>query len=67
VDDMQTLGNRIEQASKSYETAFNKLSSGRGNVLSRAQKLHRLGVQSTKNLPENLIQAALESDEESRP
>ncbi len=64
VDDMQTLGNRIEQASKSYETAFNKLSSGRGNVLSRAQKLHRLGVQSTKNLPENLIQAALESDEE---
>jgi len=66
VDDMQTLGNRIEQASKSYETAFNKLSSGRGNVLSRAQKLHRLGVQSSKTLPENLLQAALESDEEIR-
>jgi len=66
VDDMQTLGGRIEQAAKSYEAAFNKLSSGRGNVLSRAQKLHRLGVQSSKNLPENLLQAALESDEETR-
>ncbi len=67
VDDMQKLGERIEQASKSYETAFNKLSSGRGNVLSRAQRLHRLGVQSTKTLPDNLIQAALESDEEQTP
>lgn len=66
VDDMQTLGGRIEQAAKSYEAAFNKLSSGRGNVLSRAQKLHRLGVQSSKKLPENLLQSALESDEETR-
>jgi DNA recombination protein RmuC len=65
VEDMQKLGERIEQTSKTYEAAFNKLSSGRGNVLSRAQKLHRLGVQSSKNLPENLVQAALESDSES--
>jgi DNA recombination protein RmuC len=64
IEDMQTLGGRIEQTSKSYEAAFNKLSSGRGNVLSRAQKLHRLGVQSSKNLPESLVQADLESDEE---
>ncbi len=66
VDDMQTLGGRIEQTAKTYEAAFNKLSSGRGNVLSRAQRLHRLGVQSSKNLPENLLQAAMESDEETR-
>ncbi|MEW5837582.1 MAG: DNA recombination protein RmuC [Pseudomonadota bacterium] len=64
VDDMQKLGERIEQASKSYESAFNKLFSGRGNVLSRAQRLHRLGVQPSKSLPENLLQAALESDED---
>lgn len=62
VDDMQTLGQRIEQTTKTYDAAFNKLSSGRGNVISRAQKLHRLGVQSTKTLPDNMVQAALESD-----
>ena len=64
VDDMQKLGDRIEQAQKSYEAAFNKLSTGRGNVIGRAQRLHRLGVQSSKNLPEALAQGALESDEE---
>ncbi len=65
VDDMQKLGERLEQAQKSYEAAFNKLASGRGNVIGRAQRLHRLGVQSSKALPESLAQAALESDEES--
>ena len=64
VDDMQKLGERLEQAQRSYEGAFNKLSSGRGNILGRAQRLHKLGVQPTKSLPEALVQGALESDEE---
>ncbi|TQV61829.1 MAG: DNA recombination protein RmuC [Halothiobacillaceae bacterium] len=64
VEDMQTLGNRIDQAQKSYEAAFNKLSTGRGNVIGRAQRLHRLGVQSSKSLPEALAQGALETDGE---
>lgn len=64
VEDMQKLGDRIDQAQKSYEGAFNKLSSGRGNVIGRAQRLHRLGVQSSKNLPEALVQGALETDGE---
>ncbi|MGB9670284.1 MAG: DNA recombination protein RmuC [Halothiobacillaceae bacterium] len=67
VDDMQKLGERLDQAHKSYDAAFNKLQSGRGNLISRAQRLHKLGVQSTKMLPEGLVQGAQESDEEDDP
>lgn len=64
VDDMQKLGERLEQASRSFDGAFNKLQSGRGNIIGRAQRLHRLGVQPTKSLPETVVQSALEGDEE---
>lgn len=64
VDDMQKLGERLDQAHKSYDAAFNKLQSGRGNIIGRAQRLHKLGVQPTKTLPDPLVQVALESDEE---
>lgn len=64
VEDMQKLGERLEQAQRSFEGAFSKLSSGRGNLLSRAQRLHKLGVQPSKALPEALVQDALDSDGE---
>jgi DNA recombination protein RmuC len=67
VDDMQKLGERLDQAHKSYDAAFNKLQSGRGNLIGRAQRLHKLGVQPTKTLPEALVQGAQESDEEDDP
>ncbi|MDM7321830.1 MAG: DNA recombination protein RmuC [Gammaproteobacteria bacterium] len=67
VDDMQKLGERLDQAHKSYDAAFNKLQSGRGNLISRAQRLHKLGVQPTKTLPEALVQSAQENDEKDDP
>lgn len=63
IEDMHKLGERLEQAHKSYESAMNKLESGRGNLIARAQRLHKLGVQPSKSLPEGLAQAALEHDE----
>ncbi|MEW6446066.1 MAG: DNA recombination protein RmuC [Pseudomonadota bacterium] len=67
VEDMQDLGKRIEQTQKTFDGALNKLSSGRGNLIGRAQRLHRLGVQSSKSLPEALVQGALESDGDDAP
>ena len=39
---------------------MNKLTEGRGNLVSRAQKLKELGVKSTKNLPQNVIDRSIE-------
>jgi DNA recombination protein RmuC len=63
VADMESLGNRLKQAQSDYDDAFNKLSSGRGNLVSQAQKLRQLGVKPSKSLEPSLVEGAYESEE----
>ncbi len=60
VGDMETLGERLDQAKRAYDGALNKLSSGRGNVIRQAEMLKELGVKPSKHLPRNLIDAAVD-------
>ena len=39
VDDLEKLGQRLEQAQTSYHDAFNKLKSGKGNLIRTAEKV----------------------------
>lgn len=49
--DMQELGERLDQAHRSYDAAKAKLVSGRGNLTKRVEDLRELGVKNTKALP----------------
>ncbi|MGN0214592.1 MAG: DNA recombination protein RmuC [Muribaculaceae bacterium] len=51
VDDMSEIGNNLNKATGCYEKAMNKLRDGRGNILSRADKITKLGAKATKQLP----------------
>jgi DNA recombination protein RmuC len=64
IDDLIDIGNKLKQTQNSYEASMNKLSSGKGNLVKRAQDLHKLGVKTKKTLPENLLNRALEENEE---
>ena len=55
VQDLEQLGKQLQTTQKTYENAFNKLSSGRGNLLRQAELLRDLGLKPTKRLPEHLI------------
>ena len=55
VDDLEKLGQRLDQAQGSYHDAFNKLKSGKGNLIRTAEKVRELGVKPSKNLSESLI------------
>lgn len=44
VEELDAVGTRLAQAHESWEQARARLASGRGNLLSRAQKLHELGA-----------------------
>ena len=59
VTDLAGVGNRLRQASQSYENARNKLVEGRGNLIRQAEMLRELGVKPTKNLPQDLVESAL--------
>jgi DNA recombination protein RmuC len=61
VEDLNSLGTKLQQAQKAYEGAYNKFTGGRGNVIRQAEMLKELGVKPTKQLPQNLIDSA--SDE----
>lgn len=50
------LGRSIDTMSKRYDDTLSKFHSGRGNLVSRIEKLRNLGVRATKNLPEQFTQ-----------
>lgn len=54
-EDLQKIGQRINQTQDSYQTAMNKLQTGNGNLIRSANKLKELGVKTTKNITQNLI------------
>jgi len=51
VKDLEKLGDQINSTRKSYDSAVNKLSEGRGNLISTSKSLLELGVKANKDLP----------------
>lgn len=51
LDDLEKIQKGIESSQKAYEGAFNKLRSGKGNLISRVEKIKELGIKTEKNLP----------------
>lgn len=54
IEDMEKIGNAIGTASKAHEAAFNKLIKGKGNLLSQAEKLRKMGAKANKAINQNL-------------
>ena len=62
VDDLEKLGQRLDQAQTSYHDAFNKLKSGKGNLIRTAERVRELGVKPSKNLSAPLIESLTDSE-----
>ncbi len=60
VQDLLKVGKQINASQDSYKAAMNKLSDGKGNLISRVETLKKLGAKTKKSLPDNLIQRAIE-------
>lgn len=66
VEDLRTIGARLDAARSVYDDAMNKLvhASRPGDTLiGKAQKIRELGARATKNLPQDLIDEAQEVSE----
>ncbi len=55
IDDLQSIGDSLNKASEAHQNALNKLKDGRGNIMTKVQKLQELGAKASKSLPKNLI------------
>lgn len=58
VQDLDDVGQRIEQLEKAYVGARNKLIDGRGSLIKRAEKMRALGARNSKHLPGTLTEVA---------
>ncbi len=57
-DDLLNLGKQMDTAKKSYEGAMNKITSGSGNLIKRAEDLRKLGLKTSKQIEQKLIDKA---------
>ncbi len=53
-ESFQDVGDKIRRTQESYDKACQRLSTGRGNLVRRAEQLKTLGVSSTKQMPPEL-------------
>ena len=62
VDDLDDVGHRIDASKKSFEKARNKLLSGRGNLVKRAESLKQLGAKTSKKQKVENLSSALDDE-----
>ncbi len=60
---MKEIGDRLKGANKAYDDAMTKLETGRGNIISRTQKMKKLGAKTSKALDTDKIEQAEYEDE----
>jgi len=62
IDDMVSVGKKMQDAQSAYEGTMNKLHLGRGNLISRVENLRKLGVKTTKQINQKLIERTEDID-----
>lgn len=55
IADMETIGKNLDTTRKTYDSALNKLHTGTGNLVTRAENIRKLGAKATKQLPEKIL------------
>lgn len=58
LSDMEKLKRGIDQSLSSYDLAMNKLQTGNGNLIRRAEKIKALGAKTSKDIPANLLEGS---------
>jgi DNA recombination protein RmuC len=58
VDTLQDVGKSLDKSREQYDKALNQLSTGRGNVLARAERIRSMGARASKRLPRDWVEDA---------
>lgn len=61
VEALESVGTRLQQAQGAYQDAHKRLMSGTGNLVSRTERLRKLGANASKSLPRAIV--AIANDE----
>ena len=62
IEDMDQLGRQLGTVEKTYQSAYGKIVSGKGNLVRQVEQFRELGAQVKKRLPKSVLEEA-DSDE----
>ena len=62
VTDLEDIGRRLKAAQSSYDDAYGKLASGKGNLIRQVERIRELGLKPARPLPAQLTEMALEAE-----
>ena len=60
IENMKNVGTRLDQARKSFDDAYNQLTTGAGNLVGQTDKLSKLGARHAKQLEAGLVEKAVD-------
>ena len=63
VEDLEKVGKQLGQTQKSYDDAWNKLKTGKGNLIKQATQIQELGISHKKQLPTQLLDQTKRKDD----
>ena len=63
-NDLIDLGKKLNQAQDAYASSMNKLTTGKGNLVSRVERIKKLGAKAKKSISEKLLDRALTDEED---
>ena len=61
LDDLNTIGDSLDRSKNIFKTAIERLTTGPGNVVRTAEKMKKLGADTTKTINPEIIEAANDS------
>lgn len=56
INDLTKIGKKLDETRNEYDSAFNKLSQGKGNLLTSVQKLKDMGAKAKKSIDAHLLE-----------
>lgn len=59
IEDLEKVGSSLQALDNRYQDAMKKLTSGRGNLVSRVEKFRQMGVQTSKRIADDLLDDGL--------
>jgi DNA recombination protein RmuC len=63
VSDLIKIGKKMDEAKVEYSSAMNKLTEGKGNLVTSAEKLKKMGAKAKKALPEAILKRTENDDD----
>jgi DNA recombination protein RmuC len=62
VKDLMEIGDKLDATKRVYDASMNKLTTGKGNLIRRAEKIKALGAKTGKEIPKTLLDKADEDE-----